>query len=214
MRKRPDPASRWTVPDNPAMHWTDLPSPPSTSPPRSVPAADKTGPDARTETSGPAPQLRHDAAKTPLERLSTASPVAAPPPAPRAVSVMPASSRRTGRKTKLTPEIHQRIVAYIRAGAFDWVAAQACGIVSSTFYLWLQQGDAGDPQFLEFSEDVRRARAASRLAAEVEFRKDDPQFWLRCGPGKDRPGEPGWTDRPATIEMPHVTIIVTDRWRV
>jgi hypothetical protein len=94
------------------------------------------------------------------------------------------------------------------------VAAQACGIASSTFYLWLQQGDAGDPQFVEFSEDVRRARAESRLAAEVEIRRDDPQFWLRCGPGKERPGEPGWTDRPAQTEMPHVTIIVTDAWRV
>ena len=119
-----------------------------------------------------------------------------------------------GRKTKLTPELHQSIVAYIRAGAFDWVAAQACGIASSTFYLWLQQGDAGDPQFVEFSEDVRRARAESRLAAEVEIRRDDPQFWLRCGPGKNRPSEPGWTERPATVEMPHVTIIVTDGWRV
>jgi hypothetical protein len=119
MRRRQDPVSRWTVSDNPAMHWTDPPSPPRASASRSAPAADKTGPDARTETSEPPPQLRHDAAKTPLERPSTASPVAAPPPAPRAVPVMPASLRRTGRKTKLTPELHQRVVAYIRAGAFD-----------------------------------------------------------------------------------------------
>jgi hypothetical protein len=120
----------------------------------------------------------------------------------------------------LTPEVQQKIVAFVRAGSYDWVAAEANGIDRYTFWEWIRRGEGEDrdrPQteaYAQFAQEVREARAQARSAAEVEVRKDDPQFWLRCGPGKERPGEPGWTERPATIEMPHVTIIVTDGWRV
>ena len=43
------------------------------------------------------------------------------------------------RPTKLTPEVHHTIVEYIRAGAYDYVAAQAAGLDPSTFRRWLQQ---------------------------------------------------------------------------
>ena len=100
-----------------------------------------------------------------------------------------------GRKSKLTPEIHKRITAYIRAGAYDWVAAQACGVGKTTFYRWLEIAEqTGRPPYREFRDDLLQARAEARVAAEVEVRKADPKFWLRCGPGKDRPGEPGWTE--------------------
>ena len=39
------------------------------------------------------------------------------------------------------------------------------------------------------------ARAQARAAAEIEVRRDNPAFWLRVGPGRSRPGAPGWTDR-------------------
>ena len=43
--------------------------------------------------------------------------------------------------------------------------------------------------------DVREARAQARVAAETEVRRDNPLAWLRYGPGRDRAGEPGWTER-------------------
>jgi hypothetical protein len=37
-----------------------------------------------------------------------------------------------GRPTKCTPELTRQIAAYIRAGGFPWVSAQACGISTRT----------------------------------------------------------------------------------
>ena len=44
------------------------------------------------------------------------------------------------RPTLLTPERHKAIVAAIRAGAFDWIAAEANGIDRETFKLWMRTG--------------------------------------------------------------------------
>lgn len=100
-----------------------------------------------------------------------------------------------GRKTKLTAETQQMIVSYIRAGAYSWVAAEAAGIGKSTFYRWMERGEAASSGlYHEFYEAVREARAQARVAAEMEVRRDNPFAWLRHGPGRERPGEPGWTE--------------------
>ena len=100
-----------------------------------------------------------------------------------------------GRRTKLTTEVHQQIVAFIRVGAYDWVAAEAAGIGKSTFYRWLARGEQrADAPYRAFYEDVRQARAQARVAAETDVRRDQPLAWLRYGPGRERPGAPGWTE--------------------
>ena len=114
----------------------------------------------------------------------------------------------------LNPQIRQQIVAFIRAGSFDWVAARANGVPAPTFFRWMERGEQGEPEFSEFWTDVQNARAESRLAREVDVARKEPLAWLRLGPGRDRPGEPGWTDRPSGTEMPHLTIIVTNAWKV
>ena len=102
-----------------------------------------------------------------------------------------------GRRSKLTPEVQQQVVSFIRAGAFDWVAAEAAGIGKSTFYRWLDRGkNASSGAHHEFWDEVRQARAQARVAAETEVRRDNPLAWLRFGPGRERPGEPGWTQSP------------------
>jgi hypothetical protein len=120
----------------------------------------------------------------------------------------------------LTPEVQQKIVAFVRAGSYDWVAAEANGVDRQTFWEWIRRGEGREHPdrpptdlYANFAKEVREARAQARSAAEVEVRQANPEFWLRCGPGKERPGEPGWTERPAQLEMPHVTIVVTDGWR-
>jgi len=100
-----------------------------------------------------------------------------------------------GRKPKLTPETQTTIVAYIRSGAFDWVAAEAAGVGASTFRRWMKAGEGGDAAYIGFYEAVREARGQARVTAEVDVRKDNPLAWLRYGPGRDRgPDERGWTD--------------------
>lgn len=69
--------------------------------------------------------------------------------------------RRTGgRRSKLTPETHERIVAAIRAGATFEAAAGAAGIAEWTLYRWLQEAEApGAPAWKRaFREDLYRAR--------------------------------------------------------
>lgn len=99
-----------------------------------------------------------------------------------------------GRKTKLTAEVQQRICSAIEAGAYDWVAAEAAGICQRSFYTYLELGAEGRQPYAQFLQEVSRARAQARVAAEIDVRKDSPFNWLRYGPGKQRPGQPGWTE--------------------
>lgn len=98
------------------------------------------------------------------------------------------------RRTLLTPEVHKTIVDNVREGAYDWVAAQAAGIDPRTFYNWMKWGRNGRPSYVQFFQDVSQARAQARAEAEINVRKDNPFNWLRYGPGRERPGEPGWTE--------------------
>ena len=100
-----------------------------------------------------------------------------------------------GRRPKLTAELQHQIVSFVRAGSYDWVAAEAAGISKTTFYRWMRQGEqARSGIYFDFHGEVRQARAQSRVAAEAEVRRDNPLAWLRFGPGRQRPGEPGWTE--------------------
>jgi hypothetical protein len=100
----------------------------------------------------------------------------------------------------LTPDLAQRILSYIREGAFDWVASEANGVSRTTFYEWVSRGEGTDPDrpqtpfYAEFARQVREARAEARHSAEVEVKRGEPLAWLMKGPGRDRPGEPGWTN--------------------
>jgi len=99
-----------------------------------------------------------------------------------------------GRASKLTPEAQTAIVRHIRAGAFDWVAAQAVGITPKTFWNWMKWGAGGNDTYVPFFLEVSQAKADARTIAESAIFKDNPFAWLRYGPGRERPGEPGWTE--------------------
>ena len=89
-----------------------------------------------------------------------------------------------GRRTKLTPEVHQHIVAFIRAGAYDWVAAEAAGIGTSAYYRWMERGEASAAEpYRRFWSAVRQARAQARVAAEIEVRRDNPVQLAALRPG-------------------------------
>ena len=106
-----------------------------------------------------------------------------------------------GRKTLLDATTEREIVNAIRAGAYDWVAAQAAGIARSTFYDWMARGRVGERPFSDFSDKVARARAEARRKREIEVARTNPLAWLRYGPGRERPGEPGWTDSREVIGL-------------
>jgi transposase-like protein len=72
-----------------------------------------------------------------------------------------------GRPDGLTPEIHERICAAIRAGAYSGEAARRAGIARSTCHRWLERGEADDApeRFQNFAAAVREAETGAELDA-------------------------------------------------
>ncbi len=110
-----------------------------------------------------------------------------------------------GRPTKLTLEVHQTIVEYIRAGVFSHVAASAAGISKTTFHRWMRHGEREPGIYRDFMEDVQQAQAQARAGAEIEVRRGNPLAGLGRGPGRERPGEEGWTDGRSRPELKSFT---------
>lgn len=82
------------------------------------------------------------------------------------------------RPTKLDPERQERIVDAIRAGSYAEPACRAAGIAESTFYRWLQRGEAeGRGIYAEFARAVRRAEAEAELNAVDVVQAHMPSDW-------------------------------------
>ena len=83
-----------------------------------------------------------------------------------------------GRPTKLTPEIHRRIVKAVRCGNYGEVAAQSEGVDKRTFYRWMElgQSDADEHEdYRQFRHAVTRARAVAERRMVNVVRTDAVQ---------------------------------------
>ncbi|HJT78992.1 MAG TPA: hypothetical protein VJ739_17485 [Gemmataceae bacterium] len=98
-------------------------------------------------------------------------------------------------RPRLTPRVQQQICAFIRAGGFPYVAAEAAGVPVKLFERWLRRGREKDarPRYRAFAEAVVQAVAQARLAAELQVFEKRPLDWLKCGPGRETPERGGWT---------------------
>ena len=63
---------------------------------------------------------------------------------------------------KLTPEVHDRICALVRAGNTTEVAAAAAGVSASSVYHWRREHDA-------FRRALERARAEAEVSLEAQL---------------------------------------------
>ena len=83
--------------------------------------------------------------------------------------------------TKLTPELQERLVTYLRAGNYLDVAIKcAGGIHRDTFYEWMRIGrETGEEPFASFVQAVDRAMADSeaRDVALIAKAASDPKLW-------------------------------------
>jgi hypothetical protein len=97
-----------------------------------------------------------------------------------------------------TPEQQQQICAFIRAGGFPRVAAEAAGVPAPVFARWLRRGRGkrAPAVYRAFAEAVAQAAAQARLVAELEVFEKRPLDWLKCGPGKETRSDPGWSSTP------------------
>lgn len=93
---------------------------------------------------------------------------------------------KTGRKTKLTPEVQQAIIDALKTGSYVEDAAAYVGITATTLWNWMDRGnkernrlaafpdtepDTTEVAFLEFLEAVETARAAAHLRAVAQIQK-------------------------------------------
>jgi hypothetical protein len=97
-----------------------------------------------------------------------------------------------------TPDVQQQICAFIRAGGFPRVAAEAAGVRADVFARWLRRGRGkrAPAVYRAFAEAVAQAAAQARLAAELQVFEKRTLDWLKCGPGKERANDPGWSSTP------------------
>ena len=100
-----------------------------------------------------------------------------------------------------TPEQQQRICAFIRAGGFPRVAAEAAGVPAVVFERWLRRGRRrrAPDCYRQFAEAVAQARAQARLAADLQVFEKRPLDWLKCGPGRETAIDPGWASAPKPV---------------
>lgn len=119
------------------------------------------------------------------------------------------SRKQEGGAGRLTPEIAAKIIAYIKGGTFDYVAAEAAGISARTFREWMARGEGrssrpSTPAYREFAERVRTARAEARVIAEAEVHRDKPLAWLsHAAPSRD--GEQGWSKQHSDFDPAALT---------
>ncbi len=99
------------------------------------------------------------------------------------------------RPYSLTPAVEAKILGYIRAGGFAYVAAEAAGVSRETFAAWLDRGSRADARepYRSFVRQVREALAQARLRAEIAVMDKTPLHWLRYGPGRETAEAAGWT---------------------
>lgn len=101
-----------------------------------------------------------------------------------------------GPRYRLTLALQEKIVAFIRAGGFAHVAAEAAGLPREVFARWLARGERGGApaNYRAFARAVREAEAQARLHAELNVRDVKPLDWLKAGPGKTTTDNPGWSN--------------------
>lgn len=91
---------------------------------------------------------------------------------------MMSSKRKPGRPTKLTPEVRQTIVTYLKAGNYVETAAAAAGINKDTIYEWLKRGaNEGKGIYKEFSDAVEKALAEGEILAVNSILRADEKQW-------------------------------------
>jgi|VirMetMinimDraft_7_1064189.scaffolds.fasta_scaffold06330_2 hypothetical protein len=87
-------------------------------------------------------------------------------------------AKRNGRRSKLTPELQDKICGLIRGGNYMHHAAAACGIHKSTIHDWIKKGEEEKRQpYADFAEAVARARGEAVGALVLTIKKAATDDW-------------------------------------
>jgi hypothetical protein len=124
---------------------------------------------------------------------------------------------------QLTQQKFDKLISLLRVGVYLHIACRSVGISDTTFYNWSAAGKA-IYETDETSTDWRvtfylatmQAQAEARAGAEALVYAENPLAWLKAGPGRDKPGDPGWADRSeqhtTVAGDPSAPITITTTW--
>lgn len=85
--------------------------------------------------------------------------------------------KRKGAPTLLTPEIQKKICSALNNGNFIETACEYAGIGKTTFYLWLEKGEQGRPEYVDFMNSVRASIAQGEMRLVMAIHKKIDVDW-------------------------------------
>mgnify|MGYP003644599109 FL=1 len=72
---------------------------------------------------------------------------------------------------KLNADTKARLIEGIKLGMTNKLAAQYAGIAISTFYLWREKANAGEPLYMDLMDSLKRAEAQSAAHSLAVIKK-------------------------------------------
>ena len=84
--------------------------------------------------------------------------------------------RPSGRPTKLTPELQEKICNTLADGNYVAAICDYVGIAEKTFYEWMQRGERNAPSdqaagYPEFYQAVKKARSTAEIVSVARIRR-------------------------------------------
>jgi predicted DNA-binding protein YlxM (UPF0122 family) len=101
---------------------------------------------------------------------------------------------------KLTPEITEIICEHIEKGNSFETAAQAVGICRDTIYDWMKRGEKSEPNFLQFLQSIKKARAKAemRYVAVIDKAAASEKNWTAAAWWLERTNSKQWGNKQET----------------
>lgn len=79
--------------------------------------------------------------------------------------------------SSFTPETREKIVNALRAGNYRVAACKFAGISDETFRRWFNAGKRGEPEYVDFVEQVKQAEAQAEASLVATIRKAAGDHW-------------------------------------
>ncbi|MFI6536703.1 hypothetical protein ACIBHY_29925 [Nonomuraea sp. NPDC050547] len=121
-----------------------------------------------------------------------------------------------GRRTKLTPELQERLCNHVREGLYLATACALTNVGESTIYRWLSDAAKEDaPQELrDFAEAVEQARAEAEVAAvNVIFQDFKGGVLIKRSERPDGSVEEQWTPPNGKLALEYLARTRRDRYQ-
>jgi hypothetical protein len=123
---------------------------------------------------------------------------------------------KTGRRTKLTPELQAELCKHVSEGLYLATACALVHIGETTVYRWLADAEKQDasPDLVAFKDAVEQARAeAERLAVEVIFTDFKGGVLIKESERPDGSVERQWTPPNGKLALEYLSRTRRDKYQ-